>query len=265
MTELLPTLAVGLTALGAAALTLYSGFGLGTLLLPVFALFVPVEIAVGATALVHAASNLLKVLVLGRHADRGLVLRFGVPALLAAFAGAAALGAVAHLEPLARYPLGAREALVTPVKLAVALLMLLFALFELLPRLRALRFARRYLVLGGLLSGFFGGFSGHQGALRSAFLVKLELSPPAFVGTNAVIGFLVDLARLGTYAGFVLAGQGGALAPDQWGLVATGALAAFAGILLGQRFLHKVTMDAVQTLTGVLLALIALALGAGLI
>ena len=29
-----------------------------------------------------------------------------------------------------------------------------------------LEFDRRYLPLGGLLSGFFGGLSGHQGALR---------------------------------------------------------------------------------------------------
>jgi uncharacterized protein len=265
MSAVLPYLAVGATALVAAGLTLYSGFGLGTLLLPVFALFVPVEVAVGATALVHAASNALKIAVLGRHAERALVLRFGLPALLAAAAGAAALGFVAHLAPLARYSLGARTAVITPVKLAVSLLMLVFAFFELLPRLRGLRSERRYLAVGGLLSGFCGGFSGHQGALRAAFLSKLDLSTPAFVGTNAVIGFLVDLARLGTYAGLFLAGRGNRLDPARWPLVATGALAAFAGILIGRRFLHAVTMSAVQTLTGALLLLIALALGAGLI
>ena len=42
-------LLVALTAAFAAFLTLYSGFGLGTLLLPVFALFFPVEVAVAAT------------------------------------------------------------------------------------------------------------------------------------------------------------------------------------------------------------------------
>jgi hypothetical protein len=36
-------------------------------------------------------------------------------------------------------------------------------------------------------------------------------------------------------------------------------------VLLARRFLHKVTMAAVQTLTGVLLLVIALALGAGLV
>ena len=56
---------VSLTALIAAGLTLYSGFGLGTMLLPVFALFFPVEMAVVATALVHGANNVLRCLYWG--------------------------------------------------------------------------------------------------------------------------------------------------------------------------------------------------------
>lgn len=38
------------TALLASAVTLFSGFGLGTVLMPVFALFVPAPVAVAATA-----------------------------------------------------------------------------------------------------------------------------------------------------------------------------------------------------------------------
>ncbi len=37
-------------ALLASALTLISGFGLGTMMLPVFALFFPVDVAVGMTS-----------------------------------------------------------------------------------------------------------------------------------------------------------------------------------------------------------------------
>ena len=80
-------IAVSLAALFAAGLTLYSGFGLGTLLLPVFALFFPAEVAVVATAMVHGANNVFKVSLLGRHADRGVVLKFGLPAIAAAKAG----------------------------------------------------------------------------------------------------------------------------------------------------------------------------------
>ena len=92
MPELLNYLVVALAAFTAAGLTLYSGFGLGTLMLPVFALFFPVEMAVVATALVHGANNVFKVSLLGRHADREVVLKFGLTAIIAAVFGALALG-----------------------------------------------------------------------------------------------------------------------------------------------------------------------------
>lgn len=259
-------LVVAAAALAASALTLYSGFGLGTLLMPVFALFFPVEAAVAATAVVHAANNIFKIAVVGRHADRSLVLGFGVPAILAAFAGAALLGYVSGFGRLAGYSIGPITAVITPVKLVMAMLIFAFALFELLPALRNVRIDRKYLFLGGMLSGFFGGLSGHQGALRSAFLVKTGVSTEAFVGTSAVIGFLVDMARIATYAVlFFPAEAAGPIGPGQWPLILTGILAACAGVLIGRRFLHKVTMTAVQALTGVLLLAIALALGAGIV
>lgn len=259
-------LIIALCALLASGLTLYSGFGLGTLLLPVFAFFFPVEVAVGATALVHGANNILKVAVVGRHADKDLVLRFGIPALVAAFAGAAMLGYVAHFGELYSYTLGARTAVITPIKLVMGALMFVFALFELVPALRGLRFDRKYLILGGVLSGFFGGFSGHQGALRSAFLTKVGISPQAFVGTNAFIGFLVDLARIAVYGSVVfLAGTGGGFDRHQWSMIAIGCLAAFAGILIGKRYLHKLTMSAIQNITGILLMGISMALLTGIL
>ncbi|WP_029898110.1 TSUP family transporter [Desulfohalovibrio reitneri] len=259
-------LAVGLTSLLVSALTLFSGFGLGTLLLPVFALFFPVDVAVAATAVVHFANNAFKVGAVGKHASSRLVLGFGLPAILAAFAGAAALGLVSHVQPLATYSIGSIRAEVTPVKLAVAALVLGFALLELSPRLQRLRFNGKKLVLGGLASGFFGGFSGHQGALRSAFLAQAGVSTEAFVGTNAVIGFLVDVARLATYtATFLLAGAGSPLGPKQWPLVGAAVAAAFAGVMLGKRYLHAVPMRTVQAVMGALLLCIAAALAAGII
>jgi len=219
---------------------------------------------VAATAVVHGANNLFKLALVGRHADRGLLVRFGLPAIAAAFGGAALLGALAGAGEIARYPFAGRVAVVTPIKLVLGALMVGFAAFELVPRLRELRFDRRHLLVGGLLSGFFGGLSGHQGALRSAFLTKVGVSTQAFVGTNAAIGFLVDIARIATYAaGFWLAGAGAPLGAAEGPLVVTGCIAAFAGVVLGTRFLHKVTMSAVQRLTGVLLFAIGAALAAG--
>lgn len=259
-------IAVALAALIAAGLTLYSGFGLGTLLLPVFALFFPAEMAVVATAMVHGANNVFKVSLLGRQADREVVLKFGLPAIAAAILGALALGWFAQSDLSLSIEVN-EEAFfkITPVKLVIGLLMIGFALFELLPRFRILQFDRRYLPLGGVLSGFFGGLSGHQGALRSAFLAKTGLSTERFIASNAAIGFLVDLTRISVYlalfsaAGVHISDFGG------WPLVITGAVSAFCGVLLGKRYLHKVKMTSVQTLVGVLLFGVGLALVTGIL
>lgn len=51
---------IPLTALVASLLTFFSGFGLGTILLPVFAMYYDTPIAVGLTAMVHLATIFLK-------------------------------------------------------------------------------------------------------------------------------------------------------------------------------------------------------------
>ena len=57
---------VCLVALGASFLTLFSGFGLSTLLMPAFALFFPLEAAIAMTAVVHLANNVFKLALVGR-------------------------------------------------------------------------------------------------------------------------------------------------------------------------------------------------------
>ena len=257
---------VALAAAAASGLTLYSGFGLGTLLMPVFALFFPVETAVASTAVVHAANNAFKAAAVGRLADRAVVLRFGVPALCAAYAGASALGRLSRFEELAGYALGPLRASITPVKLTVGMLMAFFAVFELAPAFRRLRFDKKYLPLGGLLSGFFGGLSGHQGALRSAFLVKVGIGAEAFVGSNALIGLLVDGVRIAAYTGLPVSEQAQiAIGEEQWPLVGSGIAGAVCGVIAAKKYLHKVTSAAVQSLVGAMLLLIAALLAAGIL
>lgn len=252
---------VCLVASAASALTLFSGFGLGTLLMPAFAAFFPVPAAVGMTAVVHFLNNVFKLALFGRAADREVVLRFGVPAVLAAFAGAWALLWLAHLPALAAYTAFGRSFEVLPVKLAVGVLMAGFALFEVHPKTAALAFERRWLPLGGVLSGFFGGLSGHQGALRSAFLIRLGLSKEAFVGSGVVIACLVDLTRLGVYAAKFSAADIGANA----GLLAAATASAFLGAWGGARLLEKVTVAAVQKTVAVLLGAFAVLFAGGVV
>jgi hypothetical protein len=258
-------LVVCLVALVAATLTLFSGFGLGTLLLPAFALFFPVPVAIAATAAVHLANNLFKLGLVGRHADGGVVLRFAVPGAVGAMAGAGLLGLGAAIPPFATYRLGGQVHEVTVVKLVVAVLMAAFALLEILPRFQRLAFDRRHLVLGGLLSGFFGGLTGLQGALRSAFLVKTGLSKEAFIGTGVVSAVIVDVARLTVYGLAFFRTTFAALEPGLRGLVLAATAAAFVGSFLGTRLVARVTLRSIQLVVGAMLLVIAAGLGAGLV
>lgn len=255
-------LLIAAVAVCVSGLTMFSGFGLGTLLLPAFALFLPVESAVAATAVVHGANNVLKVSLLGRHAERRVVLRFGLPAIVAAAFGARLLGRLALSEPLATWQLGGRDMVITPVGAVIGGLMIVFASLEIAAMLKGRAVSQRWLPVGGLLSGFFGGLSGHQGALRSAFLATTKITPHQFVGTNAVIGLTVDLVRLTVYLG-ALSTAGAAWRPGP--LVITGCLAAFAGVIVGKRLLEKVTMTGVRRLTGAMLLIVGAGLASGLI
>ena len=254
-------LVVCAVALAASLLTFFSGFGLGTLLLPAFALFMPLPQAVAATAVVHGLNGLFKLALVGRHVDRGIVLRFGLPAILAAFAGAWVLGQLGDLPPLYGWTGFGRSFSTTPIALTLGVLLMLFALVELVPALRDKEFHPRWMPLGGALSGFFGGLAGMQGALRSAFLARAGLDKHAFVATGAAIAVLIDAVRTATYARD--------LAEDfarlDLGLLGAAVVSAFLGAWLGSKLLKKVTLAGVQRVVAAFLFVFAIGLIAGVL
>jgi hypothetical protein len=254
-------LVVMTVAFVASGLTFFSGFGLGTLLLPAFAIFFPAEHAVALTAVVHFLNGLFKLGLVARHASLGIVLRFGVPAIVGALLGAALLVWLSGVEPLATYQVIGRVAHVTPVKLVVGGFLLLFGLADLLPGTQGVSFSPRYLPVGGALSGFFGGLSGMQGALRSAFLVRAGLSKESFIATGVVVATLIDISRLGVYVRAPLREH------DQidYMLLGGAVLAAFAGAAVGNQWLQKITMESVRRIVAAMLLLVAVGLVAGLI
>ena len=254
------------TAAVIATLALLTGFGLGTVLMPTLALFFPVPVAVAATALVHLANNVFKVALVGGDADCAALLRFAPAAALAAVVGAGLLTFLDRMPALVEYSFGERIHQVSWIKLVVAVVIIVFAASDLLP-LRRPALRGKHLVLGGLLSGFFGGLSGHQGALRSTFLIKANLDKEAFVGTNAVASIIVDVARLLIYGFAFYTSRFSALGEELniLSLVIAAAAAAFAGSFLGSRLLRKTTLRTVRALVGSLLFLIAIGMGSGLL
>ncbi|MGM0621479.1 MAG: sulfite exporter TauE/SafE family protein [Bacteroidota bacterium] len=252
---------ISIAAFFTAILTFFSGFGLGTILMPVFALFFPVDIAIALTGLVHFANNIFKMGLVGKMASKPVLIRFGIPAILASFAGAWILMRITRLPSVYEYELWGNNFEITPVKLIIAVLLLFFSLLEVLPVLQKIEFGRNRLILGGILSGFFGGLAGIQGAFRSAFLIKSGLSKEAFIATGVIIASLVDITRLSVYASrFSSSGLS-----ENIMLLISATIAAIAGAFAGKKLLKKITLRTVQLLVAVMLVIISIGLGMGII
>lgn len=254
-------LIVCIASLLASALTLFSGFGLGTLLMPVVAFFFPLELAIAMTAIVHLANNLFKIGLLGRKADGSVLLKFGLPAIAAAFVGALLLSHLGEIKPLCEYQAFGSNRQVSVLKVVIGALIISFVAMELSPRFSRMALDRKWLPLGGMISGFFGGLSGHQGAFRSMFLIKAGLEKEVFVATGVVLAIMVDLSRMIMY-GADISAHGEAV---EWALVIGASVSAFTGAYIGAKVLKKITLRTVQLVVSALLIVVGIGLIAGVL
>ncbi|MDD2530041.1 MAG: sulfite exporter TauE/SafE family protein [Bacteroidales bacterium] len=252
---------ISLAAFLTAILTFFSGFGLGTILMPVFAIFFPIDIAIALTGVVHFANNLFKVALVGKKTDKGVLLRFGIPAILASFLGAWLLLKITDMTSIITYTLFDKVFSITPVNLIIAILLIVFAFMEIIPSFQKIQFGKDKLILGGVLSGFFGGLTGIQGAIRSAFLIKSGLSKEAYIATGVVIACLIDFTRLSVY----ITRFSTSSLNENLTLVISATASAIVGAYVGMKLLKKVTFRSIQILVAIMLLAISIALGMGLI
>ena len=252
---------IGVVAAFASLLTFFSGFGLGTILTPAFMLFFPIEIAIALTGIVHLLNNLFKMGLVGLKANWQVVLMFGGPAIVGAYFGAMLLLNYSDNTPIYMYQIFERTFEIHTINLIVAGLMAFFALFEIIPALKKMQFDKNKLFFGGVISGFFGGLSGHQGALRSAFLIRYGLPKEAFIATGIVIASFIDVTRLGLYFSRMSSIDIESNIP----ILSTAVLSAFLGAYFGRKLLKKVTLDFVQWTVAIMILILAGLLAAGII
>jgi len=228
-----------IVAFMAAALTLMTGFGLGTILTPVFLIFYDVKIAILIVAVVHLMNNLLKVSLFGRHLSRDILKRFGVLTLVGAFTGASLQGRM--------------DSSVVKILLGVTLIFL--GLKEAAGGGEKFKLPKRIDFIGGFLSGLLGGFVGNQGAIRSAYLLNYDISKETFIATAAVIASVVDVTRIPVY----IFNNREALATSELLLLITTA-SAFVGTFAGKRFLNKVSLKAFKLYVATMVIIIGVLL-----
>ncbi len=223
------------TAAVAGAVASVAGFGIGSLLTPVFGLAVDTKIAVAAVSIPHVVGTLVRFWSLRRDVDLPVFWRFGV----ASAAGGLA-GALLH-----------NWASVVWLTMLFGGLLLFVAASQLTGLTRRMRFHGRLAWVAGALSGTFGGLVGNQGGIRSAALLGFDLQKRAFVATATAVGLIVDAARMPVY----LAAEGRALETLST-VIAVAVFGVVLGTVLGGRVLARIPDAAFRPAVAVLLALL---------
>ncbi len=227
--------------------------------------FFPIEIAIALTAVVHLANNLFKMSLIWKSISKTVFLLFAIPAMLTAYFGARLLEIVSREIIIFSYSIAGSEYEVTLLRLIISALLITFAIFE-LSRFERVSMKKKYLPIGGLLSGFFGGLSGHQGALRSMFLLRAGLNKERFIATGIAAATMIDISRLTVYGTSFFADYlDGIDDKSSLLMLATAILAAFAGSLTGRKLLRKITMKVVRLIVGFMILILAVLMGAGII
>src|SRR5262249_34728915 len=157
------SLLVAVTALVAGSIASVAGFGIGSLLTPIFNLRDGMHVAVAAASIPHAVATGLRLWMLRHDVDRQVLKTFGVMSAAGGLAGALTQ----------QYATGRGLTLVFAVLLALAGLA---GVTGLSARLRV-RPAVGW--IAGIVSGALGGLVGNQGGIRSAALLGYQLTPRA--------------------------------------------------------------------------------------
>lgn len=209
----------------AAALTVPAGFGLATMTTPIFLLWFEPHHAIAGVAIVHGAHNAMKSRMLRTHIDRDALRRFGWALLLGALIGAL-LQSVIPPDPLL---------------LLVGLALIVLPALKVSESWTRIRLPEAEDRIGGVGSGFLGGLTGHQGALRAMFLKQRLPDKSEYAATAAVLALVVGATRIPIYLWHDVS----VLTVQPWLLVGF-VIAALLGAQIGRIWLEKWKSDDIQ-------------------
>ena len=250
MEEYILYLAVAICSFLASLLTFFSGFGLGTLLLVVFGFFLPIELAVFSTAIVHFLNAAFKLKLIFNQIDWKICISFGLYAVLGSIVGSMLLLSIPSDMVLYSFPWKEQMHPVRIIDFVLASVITVFAFSEFFNSKKSDQFNSSNQI-GGFVTGLMGGFSGHQGAVRSFFLSKHNISSIAFAATSAMLSFLVDIVRIGNYSLHFYQET------LPWMLISIGVGGAFLGSFFGKNLIEKTSMPTIRKVVRVFLLVFA--------
>ena len=218
----------------AAALTVPAGFGLSTMLTPVVLMLMSPHEAIAVVAVVHGAHNAGKSWSLWKNIDFQAFKRYGIWLILGAVIGAILQNQVPQ-KPL----LG-----------IIGVFLIILPLLTLNKAWKNYRIPEENDRIGGFGSGFMGGLSGHQGALRAMFLTNKLPDKMAYAATASIFALCVDLSRIPVYLFFRSENI-----TSNIELTFALVIAALIGVRVGKKWLESMKSESIRK--GIMIGIIA--------
>ncbi|MFQ3344525.1 MAG: putative membrane protein YfcA [Candidatus Thalassarchaeaceae archaeon] len=211
----------------AAALTVPAGFGLSTVLTPVVLLMMGPHEAIAVVAVVHGAHNAGKYISLRDHVDYSAIRHYGFWLVVGSILGALLQNNVPQ----------------KPLLLTIGIFLVILPLASISESWTRYRIPEANDKIGGFGSGFMGGISGHQGALRAMFLTRRLNDKMKFAATASVLALCVDVSRIPVYLFFR---HDDIIIHLKLTIILV--IAALLGIQLGKKWLHSMKNSYVHNL-----------------
>lgn len=211
-----------LVTLGTSIVTLFTGFGVGTIMMPIMALFFDVKVAIFLAAIVHFFNNIAKLAIYRSEINWKIIQRFGVVSIIGALIGSYSQ---IYLDSVW-------------LKVGVGLFLMIYAFLSLIPNHIKVKLPNNVDFIGGFLSGLIGGLIGNQGAIRSLYLLNYGLEKKELIVSSALIAVIIDSTRIPVYAYTNFR-----YLQENILLLSLIVLSAILGTVVGSRILPKVSYD----------------------
>lgn len=160
-----------------------TGFGIGTLLVPVVLNFIPFLSGMIFAAFIHGANSVWKLIFWGKYIKKNIVLFFLMTCIPATLMGSLLLGIVPHLYAS---------------KILGVFLIVYGIIFFRYPTIKMAQHPFT-LAFGGVIAGLSAGFFGIHGEIKSAMLNTYHLPKEVYIGTLGALSLMIDLTRIGGY------------------------------------------------------------------
>ena len=237
--DVLFNLLIVIAGIAAGGVASVAGFGIGSLLTPVFVTQVATQIAVAAVSIPHVVGTAARLWLLRGQIDRQLLVKFGLTSAAGGLTGAL---------------LQARTSS-AGLTIVFGSLLLFVAASELTGLSKRMRFRGAAAWIAGALSGLLGGLVGNQGGIRSAAMLGVDVPRQAFVGTATAVALIVDGARLPVY--LVTAGHE---LRELWPTISLATVGVVCGTVFGHRLLIRIPEERFRPTVAVLLAILGAAM-----